>query len=116
MGYGGFLLGPVLVGGLAEVLGLWATLGTIAVAGALIFALSLRLSAGDRSSAKTRAESWRRGRRSLPFGGAGEFRLGRLDLRVFDPSEEGPGVLCAVGIGERFEVGDACYRPVEEPR
>lgn len=44
LGYGGFLLGPVLVGGLAEVLGLRTALGTIAVAGALIFALSLRVS------------------------------------------------------------------------
>ena len=56
LGYGGFLLGPVVVGGLAEMLGLRAALGTIVVAGALIFALSLRLSAGDRASAKTRAE------------------------------------------------------------
>jgi len=43
LGYGGFLLGPVLVGGLAEVVGLRAALGVIAVAGILIFALSLRL-------------------------------------------------------------------------
>ena len=43
LGYGGFLLGPVVVGGLAELFGLRAALGTIAVAGALIFALSLRL-------------------------------------------------------------------------
>ena len=43
LGYGGFLFGPVLVGGLAEILGLRVALGTIAVAGALIFALSLRL-------------------------------------------------------------------------
>ena len=47
LGYGGFLLGPVLVGGLAEILGLRASLGTIAAAGALIFALSLRLAASD---------------------------------------------------------------------
>lgn len=42
-GYGGFLLGPVIVGGLAEVFGLRVALGTIVVAGFLIFALSLRL-------------------------------------------------------------------------
>jgi MFS family permease len=43
LGYGGFLLGPVVVGGLAEVVGLRAALGIIAVAGLMIFALSLRL-------------------------------------------------------------------------
>jgi MFS family permease len=43
LGYGGFLLGPVLVGGLAEVVGLRAALGILAVAGLLTFALSLRL-------------------------------------------------------------------------
>ena len=43
LGYGGFLLGPVLVGGLAEVVGLRAALGVIAVAGFMIFALSLRV-------------------------------------------------------------------------
>ena len=43
LGYGGFLLGPVVVGGLAELLGLRFALGTIAVAGALIFTLALRL-------------------------------------------------------------------------
>ena len=59
LGYGGFLLGPVLVGGLAEILGLRAALGTIAAAGALIFALSLRLAVGDQPSAivKDEAES-----------------------------------------------------------
>jgi MFS family permease len=45
LGYGGFLLGPVVVGGLAELLGLRVALGTIAVAGALIFVLGLRLKA-----------------------------------------------------------------------
>jgi MFS family permease len=50
LGYGGFLLGPVLVGGLAEILGLRAALGTIAAAGALIFALSLRLAANNQPS------------------------------------------------------------------
>jgi MFS family permease len=50
LGYGGFLLGPVLVGGLAEILGLRVALGTIAAAGALIFTLSLRLAASDQSS------------------------------------------------------------------
>jgi MFS family permease len=43
LGYGGFLLGPVIVGGLAEVLGLRTALGTIVVAGFLIFILSLRI-------------------------------------------------------------------------
>ena len=43
LGYGGFLLGPVVVGGLAEVLGLRIALGIIAVSGLLISALSLRL-------------------------------------------------------------------------
>jgi MFS family permease len=42
-GYGGFLLGPPLVGWLAEVGGLRAALGVIAVAGLAVFALSLRL-------------------------------------------------------------------------
>jgi MFS family permease len=50
LGYGGFLLGPVIVGGLAELLGLRVALGTIAVAGAAIFSLSLRVT-GDRRSA-----------------------------------------------------------------
>ena len=43
IGYGGFLLGPPLVGGLAEAIGLRAALGVIAAAGAAVFALSLRL-------------------------------------------------------------------------
>ena len=43
LGYGGFLLGPVIVGGLAEVVGLRAALGIIAVSGLLIFTLALRL-------------------------------------------------------------------------
>jgi MFS family permease len=43
LGYGGFLLGPVIVGGLAEVVGLRVALGVIAVSGLLIFVLSLRL-------------------------------------------------------------------------
>ena len=42
-GYGGFLLGPPLVGGLAEAISLRAALGIIAVAGVAVFALSLRL-------------------------------------------------------------------------
>ena len=46
LGYGGFLLGPVVVGGLAEFLGLRVALATIAAAGVLIFALALRLKAG----------------------------------------------------------------------
>ncbi len=43
LGYGGFLMGPVIVGGLAELFGLRLALGTIAMAGALIFALSLQV-------------------------------------------------------------------------
>lgn len=43
LSYGGFLLGPVIVGGLAELVGLRLALGTIAVAGSLIFTLSLRV-------------------------------------------------------------------------
>lgn len=42
-GYGGFLVGPVMVGGLAELVGLRLSLGTIAFAGLLIMVLSLRL-------------------------------------------------------------------------
>ena len=45
LGYGGFLLGPVIVGGLAEVVGLRVALGIIAVAGLSIFAFALRLKA-----------------------------------------------------------------------
>jgi MFS family permease len=45
LGYGGFLLGPVIVGGLAEVIGLRAALGIIAVSGLMIFTLALRLKA-----------------------------------------------------------------------
>jgi MFS family permease len=41
-GYGGVLLGPVIVGGLAELYGLRAALSVIAVAGLLVFVLSLR--------------------------------------------------------------------------
>jgi len=43
LGYGGFLMGPVFVGGLAEVFGLRLALATISVAGVAIFILSLRL-------------------------------------------------------------------------
>ena len=43
LGYGGFLLGPVIIGGLAEVLGLRIALGVIAVSGLLIWVLGLRL-------------------------------------------------------------------------
>lgn len=46
LGYGGFLLGPAVVGGLAELLGLRTALLTIAVAGLLIAALGYRVSAG----------------------------------------------------------------------
>ena len=41
--YGGFLLGPPLVGGLAEVVGLRGALGLIALAGLSVFVLSLKL-------------------------------------------------------------------------
>ena len=44
LGYGGFLLGPVLVGGLAEVVGLRAALWTIALAGIAIALLGARVS------------------------------------------------------------------------
>ena len=53
LGYGGFLFGPVLVGGLAEILGLRVALGTIAVAGALIFALSPTPNPWGRPELKT---------------------------------------------------------------
>ena len=43
LGYGGFLLGPVIVGGLAEVSDLRTALRVIAASGLLLFALSLRL-------------------------------------------------------------------------
>jgi MFS family permease len=43
VGYGGFLLGPPLVGGIAEVTGLRIALGIIAAAGLVVFALSLGL-------------------------------------------------------------------------
>jgi hypothetical protein len=42
-GYGGFLLGPILVGGVAELLGLRMALGVVALSGLAIFALSTRL-------------------------------------------------------------------------
>ena len=54
LGYGGFLLGPVLVGGLAEVLGLRVALGTIVVSGLVIFVLALRVDV--RRPAETKAE------------------------------------------------------------
>jgi MFS family permease len=46
LGYGGFLLGPALVGGLAELVGLRTALLTIAAAGLVIAALGHRVSAG----------------------------------------------------------------------
>ncbi len=42
-GYGGFLLGPPLVGGLGEVVGLRPALGVMALAGLAVFALSRNL-------------------------------------------------------------------------
>ena len=47
LGYGGFLLGPVIVGGIAELVGLRIALLTIAAAGALIVTLGYRLSAAE---------------------------------------------------------------------
>lgn len=43
LGYGGFLMGPVLVGVLAEAFGLRLALGTIVVAGILVVGISSRL-------------------------------------------------------------------------
>lgn len=43
LGYGGFLVGPALIGGLAELTNLRFALCVIAVAGTLIFTLALRL-------------------------------------------------------------------------
>lgn len=43
LGYGGSLLGPLAVGGLAALLGLRIALGIIAAAGLVIFVLALRL-------------------------------------------------------------------------
>src|SRR3712207_5473042 len=49
-GYGGFLLGPPLVGGLAEVVGLRVALGLIALAGLSVFVLSLKLEENEEKS------------------------------------------------------------------
>ncbi|CAA9492952.1 MAG: Uncharacterized MFS-type transporter [uncultured Rubrobacteraceae bacterium] len=55
LGYGGFLLGPVIVGGLAELAGLRTALLTIVAAGLVIAALALRFStAGGRSKPASR--------------------------------------------------------------
>jgi MFS family permease len=53
LGYGGFLLGPVIVGGLAELVGLRAALLTIALAGVTIALLGARMSADDGPGEKT---------------------------------------------------------------
>ena len=50
LGYGGFLLGPVIVGGLAELFGLRTALGTIAVAGVTILALATRVGTGRKKA------------------------------------------------------------------
>jgi MFS family permease len=42
LGYGGFLLGPILVGVTAELLSLRVALGVVVLAGSLIFFLALR--------------------------------------------------------------------------
>ncbi|MDQ3913124.1 MAG: MFS transporter [Actinomycetota bacterium] len=49
-GYGGFLLGPPLIGGLAALVGLRAALGVIAFAGFTISILSMRLRAHEEKS------------------------------------------------------------------
>ncbi len=51
LGYGGFLLGPILVGAAAELLGLRLALGTVALAGFSIFFLAARARA-DQSAAR----------------------------------------------------------------
>ncbi len=51
LGYGGFLLGPVIVGGLAELAGLRAALLTVVGTGMAIFALALRLAVSRQHSA-----------------------------------------------------------------
>ena len=62
LGYGGFLLGPVIVGGLAELAGLRTALLTIVAAGLVIAALALRFSnAGGRSKNPRPASADRRG-------------------------------------------------------
>ena len=48
MSYGGFLMGPVIVGGLAEIAGLRPALATISIAGALILILSQRVRNGEK--------------------------------------------------------------------
>ena len=50
LGDGGFLLGPVIVGGLAEIFGLRTALGTIAVAGVAILVLSTRVGTGRKTT------------------------------------------------------------------
>ena len=52
LGYGGFLLGPVIVGGLAELVGLRTALSTIAVAGVTIALLGARISVDDPPTKK----------------------------------------------------------------
>ena len=44
IGYGGFLLGPALIGGLADTIGLRMALGTIIAIGSSISVVSLRIS------------------------------------------------------------------------
>jgi predicted MFS family arabinose efflux permease len=57
-GYGGFLRGPPLVGGLAKVVGLRAALGVVAAAGLAIFLLSLNLrEAGEDQKSKPRSRT-----------------------------------------------------------
>ena len=46
LSYGGFLIGPALIGGLAEWFGLRLALATVIVAGVLILGLSSRIKAG----------------------------------------------------------------------
>ena len=53
LGYGGFLMGPVIVGGLAEIFGLRTALATIALAGVLIALLSLRAATTNERPKRT---------------------------------------------------------------
>ena len=56
LGYGGFLVGPTLIGGLAEAIGLRAALATLMLAGAAIAALAGRVGAAEPSAVERVAE------------------------------------------------------------
>ena len=51
-GYSGFLLGPVTIGGVAELTSLRIALGIVAVAGLLIFTLSLRIRGQQKTESR----------------------------------------------------------------